>query len=534
MAPHKKQRPATRKLVRWNDNMDMKLLLTIQWACNQKNIKLPWEMIGHEMGETITESAVVQHLSKKRTRMEEQGIPVPPPLTRGGSNKKKDKKKSENQDTEKKTKTGRVTKPVARKKYSRRRESSEADSEEFKPTGGKSRAPKSRLKEEPRPQTPVEDRELAESVHSDDDGSERYAVGDPMWDLNTKNCIEPKSVRSESSGKSSSETTKMVVLKIGKEGFQELGITAASDVDTDLDTATVTSNESNVDFEEIVSCGARATKGFKSVGHDHFEASNAHDMSVLRGSDPDQEGLWTIPAGHKGRTMVVRTNDVGKGHGVDAVVHGGHVSTSICNRAPKTFSEFNEGYGRTTNAAHTETFIPATAPENFSGEVAGMSEFVNGHFRFEDSGVFNVEYHGEGDVIRYHGADSFVTGHHPDNFLHSQSSNFNPAFGTVSGELDAFHDETGCMSQSTGFCVDGVSLTPPGFHPHDSTGHEGYGSHTEHLQSQYMASRFNEPTLPAQLYMATYGGSSPGPILSSLLNDNEDFDCTKRFSEDFS
>ncbi|KAL8740013.1 MAG: hypothetical protein Q9190_007239 [Brigantiaea leucoxantha] len=64
--------------------MDKKLLLTIQWACNQKNVKIPWDVVGPEIESYVTGGAVVQHLAKLRERMVVEGLPVPPPLTRGG------------------------------------------------------------------------------------------------------------------------------------------------------------------------------------------------------------------------------------------------------------------------------------------------------------------------------------------------------------------------------------------------------------------------------------------------------------------
>ncbi|KAL9608176.1 MAG: hypothetical protein Q9167_006980 [Letrouitia subvulpina] len=84
MVKQKKERAPTRNLVRWNDATDKKLLLAIQWACNQKNVRIPWDMVGQEIESYVTGGAVVQHLAKLRDRMVMEGLPVPPPLTRGG------------------------------------------------------------------------------------------------------------------------------------------------------------------------------------------------------------------------------------------------------------------------------------------------------------------------------------------------------------------------------------------------------------------------------------------------------------------
>ena len=66
------------------DEMDKKLLLTIQSVCNAENIKIPWDKVGAIMGERISDGAVIQHLAKLRVRMVAQNLDVPPPLRRGG------------------------------------------------------------------------------------------------------------------------------------------------------------------------------------------------------------------------------------------------------------------------------------------------------------------------------------------------------------------------------------------------------------------------------------------------------------------
>ncbi|ODH20768.1 hypothetical protein ACO22_05797 [Paracoccidioides brasiliensis] len=92
-------RPKKRSIVRWSakhmqntvtttlppkkDTLNNKLLLSIQSACNSLAIKLPWQEIAGLMGGSISDSAIVQHLTKLRARMEESGASVPPPLKRG-------------------------------------------------------------------------------------------------------------------------------------------------------------------------------------------------------------------------------------------------------------------------------------------------------------------------------------------------------------------------------------------------------------------------------------------------------------------
>ncbi|EED14821.1 hypothetical protein TSTA_042930 [Talaromyces stipitatus ATCC 10500] len=77
-------RPPTRKLVRWNDDLDKLLLLTIQSVCNREGVKIPWAEVAKSMGNNVTEGAIIQHLAKLRVRRVEKNKQVPPPLRRGG------------------------------------------------------------------------------------------------------------------------------------------------------------------------------------------------------------------------------------------------------------------------------------------------------------------------------------------------------------------------------------------------------------------------------------------------------------------
>ncbi|KAI9671196.1 MAG: hypothetical protein M1817_003703 [Caeruleum heppii] len=77
-------RPGKRFLIRWNDELNNRLLLCIQYACNEKGMKLPWELIAKHLDPRVSEGAIVQHLAKLRNRLEGEGVEVPPPLRRGG------------------------------------------------------------------------------------------------------------------------------------------------------------------------------------------------------------------------------------------------------------------------------------------------------------------------------------------------------------------------------------------------------------------------------------------------------------------
>ncbi|KAL9049519.1 MAG: hypothetical protein Q9206_005480 [Seirophora lacunosa] len=261
MARQKTQRPKHRNLVRWNDDMDKKLLLTIQWACNNKGVKIPWGMVGKEMGDTITESAVVQHMAKIRQRMVKEDLPVPPPLTRGGHN---DRSKVH------KPSASRVTKRAPKKKVSKYAErddddvdhdsSSSIDSddeyksdEEAAASAGKKAKKRTMAKRQVKKQLKSPEKLMSPiaSAASNTDEETSYAVGDSMWRLTanteagakadrglsnpssesshdaTKTCARAH-VNSELSGTSreSSIQAKVLKLKISKEGFAKLGFLA--------------------------------------------------------------------------------------------------------------------------------------------------------------------------------------------------------------------------------------------------------------------------------------------------------------------
>lgn len=54
----------------------------MQYVCNATGNKIPWAKVAENMGTHFTEGAIVQHLSKLRTRRMSEGKPVPPPLRR--------------------------------------------------------------------------------------------------------------------------------------------------------------------------------------------------------------------------------------------------------------------------------------------------------------------------------------------------------------------------------------------------------------------------------------------------------------------
>ncbi|KAJ5684520.1 uncharacterized protein N7477_000865 [Penicillium maclennaniae] len=66
-----------RQLVRWDDDLDILLLMTLQAVCTKNGLKLPWDKVARAMGAKFTEGAIVQHLSKLRVKRMSQDKPVP-------------------------------------------------------------------------------------------------------------------------------------------------------------------------------------------------------------------------------------------------------------------------------------------------------------------------------------------------------------------------------------------------------------------------------------------------------------------------
>ena len=68
------------------ETLDQRALLAVQHVCNREGVKVPWSEVAAHLGDTVTEGALVQHLAKLRNKLEKDGVPVTPPLKRGGKN----------------------------------------------------------------------------------------------------------------------------------------------------------------------------------------------------------------------------------------------------------------------------------------------------------------------------------------------------------------------------------------------------------------------------------------------------------------
>ena len=122
-------------LTSWTDDLDKQVLLAVQYTCNEAGVRIPWDDVATLMGDVtgepkFTGGAIIQHLSKLRSKMESHSIRVPPALRRGTIVKTPSKiyaaanKLKSASSTAKTTKAGNVK---SKKAKSRNLESEEED-----------------------------------------------------------------------------------------------------------------------------------------------------------------------------------------------------------------------------------------------------------------------------------------------------------------------------------------------------------------------------------------------------------------------
>ena len=68
--------------------VDLKLLLAIQYVCEKSYIAVPWDDVALVMGPATTGSGILDYLATTRTRMVARGLDVPPPLNFPGRTEK--------------------------------------------------------------------------------------------------------------------------------------------------------------------------------------------------------------------------------------------------------------------------------------------------------------------------------------------------------------------------------------------------------------------------------------------------------------
>ncbi|PCG91808.1 Hypothetical protein PENO1_091880 [Penicillium occitanis (nom. inval.)] len=175
-------RPPTRKLVRWNDDLDELLLLTLQSISNKEGIRLPWAEVAKSMGNNVTEGAIIQHLAKLRLRRVEKNKQVPPPLRRGGAYSGAKALEAPVTPQSPKENPGDVTErqanqrsqpkiKVEKRSASKVTDISSDSDEEWTSDTPKNKKAKQKRAQKKRKTTPVEPEPPVEHVVSDDDGT---------------------------------------------------------------------------------------------------------------------------------------------------------------------------------------------------------------------------------------------------------------------------------------------------------------------------------------------------------------------------
>lgn len=196
---------------------DIRLLLAIQYACNKLGVKIPWKEVAEAMGEKFTEGAIVQHLSKLRTKRDEQDKPNPPPLKRAGNGYHKT-------DTSNKKENPA---PNTRSTKRRRLDESDEESEDSIYTLKKKQFSKNKKKKDkvfvaPKLRTKREETDSDDSQKLVCVGAEwlRDFVGRDDREIDDESASSEENENSTESSQATTQATKqskMVTLKVGRE-----------------------------------------------------------------------------------------------------------------------------------------------------------------------------------------------------------------------------------------------------------------------------------------------------------------------------
>lgn len=379
------------------DELDKKLLLTIQWACNVKGIKLPWDLVATEisrgLSSSTTDSAIIQHLAKFRIRMVQQGLSVPPPLTRGGSNNPPAAHVGQGSTAAAPTNAGsarRNTKSTGRKSKSKQEVDSDEETAEETASNSEMEMPKkSSAKAKGKQKTDRASRGRGvkpskENQQVDDsdfevvkeeptssiegrDSQPRYGVGDTMWSLDGMEEAPAKRARaSMQSNQASRSPSKVVVLDIGRKGFAKLGVTSqaehfelrddVSDGQSDVSDR-FSNNDSSEDHAfyngEVASASSdnhHNPYGRKTLGPNQKETS-------MGGHDGFEEGLGQVTLYDE--------------HRFNAISEGVGLPPALFSRS------YSKSHGNHGQAGHGLPGSPRMAglPERFSSNAS-----VDGHF----------------------------------------------------------------------------------------------------------------------------------------------------------
>ena len=419
-------------------------MLTIQWACNVKGIKIPFDLVASEMSSTtnsvISAGAIIQHLAKFRVRMVQQGLSVPPPLTRGGNNSVAALKASQSSKTDgpvKVASTRRYTKQKTSKQddYSEGETSEETDSGSEMATPKKPSAKTNGKRNANRPsrggrtskgnqQIDDTDSDVVKqepaSPTEDKDSQARYGVGDSMWSLDGIEEAAAKRVRtSVSSSQFSQSPTKVVVLDIGREGFAKLGVSGqAEDFEPRDDISDYQSenseqssnddssgNDSPVDRSSYGRVGVSETSAnyHNPYGHNTFGSNqtntleDGHELGFVEheGFEEDLLGHVTLYDQNRsndspvfnGLSPNVSSHSGAKSQGVQKnTLHGPHNSSDLATvdeHLSSHASTANPGngidkYGRLSDGTAAHHALREPSATSFHGGVTGVGEgFLN-------------------------------------------------------------------------------------------------------------------------------------------------------------
>ncbi|KAL8688037.1 MAG: hypothetical protein Q9218_005951 [Villophora microphyllina] len=255
------KRPATRTLVRWDDDKDKKLLLTVQYVCNRRKMKIPWDQVARTMGPAYSGGAIIQHLAKTRKMRVDEGLEVPPPLTKGGNLGPAETKEDKKVTSNKRMRTRRAIQDEDDDDGSDNVDQADGSDEYMGGTAKGKRKAKTQGNSRPRAvipkrqisasvagrkihhlvagskaaasdETDVEDAERQTTKReSSSEGSpvpshQHYGAGDAMWDLDSDDDTEVEIKRPHSTSPIGNlqNLRKVLVLNIGVAGFQKLGL----------------------------------------------------------------------------------------------------------------------------------------------------------------------------------------------------------------------------------------------------------------------------------------------------------------------
>ena len=79
--------------------VDLKLLLAIQYVCEKAYIAVPWDDVARVMGPATTGSDILDYLASTRTQMVARGLDVPPPLNLPGKIEKVNRESPHNSNS---------------------------------------------------------------------------------------------------------------------------------------------------------------------------------------------------------------------------------------------------------------------------------------------------------------------------------------------------------------------------------------------------------------------------------------------------